>query len=157
MTFDVEQWLEHYPPFVRAYHATTKIGTNWDRGAMWARNHVAAFTGAQDNERVVINLVCALAQYLEGYGLRDEHGDEQNLLAHDYVLGPAWSRIWVGARGLLNGECGRLDCGTIDGLLGELAYAAGYGERGHHVTDGSVRGWHEGSCPYEECAKAATQ
>jgi hypothetical protein len=38
-------------------------------------------------------------------------------IGEDYVLGPRWEEIGMGIRGLLNGETGRLDCGTLDAFI----------------------------------------
>ena len=35
-------------------------------------------------------------------------------IGNDYVLGPEWARIGRALRGLLNGDLGRLDGGTLD-------------------------------------------
>jgi hypothetical protein len=41
----------------------------------------------------------------------------ESLIGEDYVLGPEWTQIGTAIRGLLNGETGRLDCGTLDGFI----------------------------------------
>ena len=41
----------------------------------------------------------------------------ESAIGEDYVLGPQWQAIGEGLRGLLNGETGRLDCGTLDGFI----------------------------------------
>ena len=38
-------------------------------------------------------------------------------IGDDYVLGPEWGRIGRALLGLLNGELGRLDGGTLDGWI----------------------------------------
>jgi hypothetical protein len=40
-----------------------------------------------------------------------------SLIGEEYVLGPAWQAIGESIRTLLNGDCGRLDCGTIDSFI----------------------------------------
>ena len=47
-------------------------------------------------------------------------------LADDYVLGPAFLEVLKGLRVMLNGECGNLDCGTVDGAIYKLATLAGF-------------------------------
>lgn len=44
-----------------------------------------------------------------------------SLLGEDYVLGPAWIKAARGFLALLNGETGRLDCGTMDGAIRDIA------------------------------------
>lgn len=38
-------------------------------------------------------------------------------IGNDHILGPAWSAWGLGLRALLNGQAGRLDCGTLDGWI----------------------------------------
>lgn len=38
-------------------------------------------------------------------------------IGEDYVLGAEWQAMGEAIRGLLNGETGRLDCGTLDGYI----------------------------------------
>ena len=38
-------------------------------------------------------------------------------IGEDYVLGPAWARWGFALRELLNGNCGQLDCGTLDAII----------------------------------------
>ena len=52
------------------------------------------------------------AEYAKGHKARFE-----STIGEDYVLGPQWQAIGEGIRGLLNGETGRLDCGTLDGFI----------------------------------------
>lgn len=41
----------------------------------------------------------------------------QSGIGKDGVLGPEWAKIGSALRGLLNGECGRIDCGAIDAVI----------------------------------------
>jgi hypothetical protein len=50
----------------------------------------------------------------------------QSEIGADYVLGPAWEAMGHAIRGLLNGETGRLDCGTIDGIICNRLRAQGF-------------------------------
>src|SRR5437879_5850167 len=61
----------------------------------------------------------ALTQMLNGW---EAYADAQkarydSLIGDDGVLGPNWEAIGDALRGLLNGESGRLDCGTVDAFL----------------------------------------
>jgi hypothetical protein len=47
-------------------------------------------------------------------------------LAEDYVLGESWREAVRGLRGLLNGELGRLDGGTLDRAILVMYQAAGF-------------------------------
>ena len=50
--------------------------------------------------------------------LAENHRDRyKSVIGDDGVLGPAWEQIGDSLRTLLNGDCGGLDCGTVDGLI----------------------------------------
>jgi hypothetical protein len=94
----------------------------------WARRHVAAWHSPNATEGPIVHLVTAVASYADSYAER--YG---SLIGEDYVLGgggagDGWASILRGIRVLLNGETGRLDCGTVDSMLVRMAQAAGYGE-----------------------------
>lgn len=101
-------------------------------GSGWHGRHVKAWwtpgssgPGAHGEgrhfERCVRDLFIALADYADAHALRYESD-----LGEDYVLGPAWLDALKSARVLLNGETGRLDCGTLDALAFDMAEAAGF-------------------------------
>jgi hypothetical protein len=96
----------------------------------WARQHDKAWAvPMHDQEGAIVRLVTALADYADDYAARFE-----SPIGHDAVLGGGkghgmgWLEILKGTRGLLNGETGRLDCGTVDSMLVRMAQAAGYEE-----------------------------
>ena len=68
--------------------------------------------------------VAALVEALNAYAVihAERFGSP---LADDYVLGPAWLDAAKGVRALLNGECGGLDCGTVDGAIVDMVVNAG--------------------------------
>jgi hypothetical protein len=76
-----------------------------------------------DQEGSIVRLVEALASYADAHAARFEF-----TVGDDGFLGPAWLDILKGTRTLLNGETGRLDCGTVDSMLVRMAEAAGYEE-----------------------------
>ncbi len=49
----------------------------------------------------------------------------ESTIGEDYVLGPQWQAIGEGLLGLLNGETGALDCGTLDGFIRDTMEAHG--------------------------------
>lgn len=65
--------------------------------------------------------------YLTMLGCLKDYGVS---IADDYVLGPAWAEIGKSLRTLLNGDCGRLDCGTIDRIVTEEFVANGLTDEG---------------------------
>jgi hypothetical protein len=90
----------------------------------WARQHDKAWAvPMHDQEGAIVHLVTALADYADYHQERFE-----STVGDDGFLGPAWLGILKGTRTLLNGETGRLDCGTVDSMLVRMAQAAGYEE-----------------------------
>lgn len=63
-------------------------------------------------ERAVSMLVTALGSYADAH--RELYGSP---VSDDGVIGEAHADAARAARALLNGETGRLDCGTLDALL----------------------------------------
>ena len=72
-------------------------------------------------ERPLVRLAGALWEYATAHRLR--YGAP---IGRDGVLGDAWLDVARGFVGLLNGECGRLDCGTLDAEVRQLAKAEGF-------------------------------
>ena|ERR1700690_2808897 len=63
-------------------------------------------------ESSVARMLGDWAQYAADHKARYE-----SLIGEDGVLGPNWEDIGIALRGLLNGETGRLYCGTLDGFI----------------------------------------
>jgi hypothetical protein len=83
----------------------------------WGARHVTAWNAGHP----IATLCTALARYADDHRARYESS-----LGDDGVLGPAWLDMLRSIRTLLNGELGQLDGGTIDGLLYDMAEAAGF-------------------------------
>ena len=64
------------------------------------------------HETTTVQMLSAWAGYARAHRERFE-----SLIGEDYVLGPHWAEVGLGVRGLLNGETGRLDCGTLDAFI----------------------------------------
>jgi hypothetical protein len=95
-------------------------------GNGWGERHARAMrnVGSQEGqEQGVVQMLRGWADYADAHFHRFE-----SPIGEDYVLGPAWLDIGKGIRSLLNGETGRLDCGTIDGLILEIAEHNGFEE-----------------------------
>ena len=91
------------------------------KGSGWGKRHVSAWVMPRKAyEASIVAIVTALATYA------DAHREAYDApLGEDAILGEAWANMVRSARVLLNGECGRLDCGTLDGLLLGMLEAEG--------------------------------
>lgn len=78
----------------------------------WQERHTAALRAPTYAEEGILSILRGWLQYADRHRLQFESG-----IGEDYVLGPHWADIGRGIRGLLNGELGRLDGGTLDGLI----------------------------------------
>ncbi len=63
-------------------------------------------------ERAMVNMLTGWAEYAQEHQRRYD-----SVVGDDGGLGPEWEAIGDALRGLLNGETGRLDCGTLDGFI----------------------------------------
>jgi hypothetical protein len=89
----------------------------------WRARHRAAEQRPTQGEKAILQLIDALNYYQEAH--RDIHGSQ---LADDAVLGEYWIKMVRSAEGLLNGDLGRLDGGTLDRMLRAIAVDAGFSE-----------------------------
>jgi hypothetical protein len=79
----------------------------------WKERHrEAVLCPHWDYERALVQMLSGWLRYADAVQNRWESG-----IGQDGVLGPSWAEIGSGLRGLLNGELGRLDGGTLDALL----------------------------------------
>lgn len=92
----------------------------FDNGTGWTQRHMAAWTAPKGTEAPIVSLIRSLADYADAHQSRFESS-----IGDDGFLGPEWLQILKSTRALLNGDCGRLDCGTLDHMLCEMAIAAG--------------------------------
>lgn len=91
----------------------------------WKTRHLAAINAPQGSETPIVTLLSGWLQYAKVYKQRYE-----STIGEDYVLGPAWQDTGKALLIMLNGECGRLDCGTLDSLIRMTFTANGYDEEG---------------------------
>lgn len=89
----------------------------------WATRHNKAITHPTKTERGVVDACYALEAMAEAHAER-----YASVIAEDGVLGDCWLKTLHGVRGMLNGETGRLDCGTVDGWLVRLALDHGFAD-----------------------------
>ena len=85
--------------------------------------HHEALQNPKGVERAVVGMRKALLDYAAQY--EERFGSH---IGDDGVLGDCWLQIARGYLGLLNGETGRLDCGTLDGELRRWAVRFGFSE-----------------------------
>jgi len=87
----------------------------------WIIRHARAYASPQGAEIGIVGMIKGWVAYAEDYSER--YGSE---IGSDYVLGGYWASIGFTIRGLLNGELGNLDGGTLDGILVILLSAQGW-------------------------------
>lgn len=90
----------------------------------WLINHHKALQKPRGNEEPIVTLRSALIQYGVYYSERFEGCK----LGEDHLLGSGWLQIAKGYLVLLNGETGRLDCGSLDGELRDMARRFSFSE-----------------------------
>lgn len=81
--------------------------------ADWMERHLSALTAPRTEiEKAFAELISGWLRYADAHDAAYDSG-----IGADYVLGPGWAQIAGGLLTLLNGDLGRLDAGTLDGLL----------------------------------------
>lgn len=93
-----------------------------------APSYLARHHQAIQNPRGIERAIVALRAGLLEYGL--QYGDRYDgcAIGDDCILGDAWFDLARAYLTLLNGECGRLDCGTLDGEVRRWATKFGFKE-----------------------------
>lgn len=95
----------------------------------WMAQHNEAIDYPKGFEVPVVRMLLYWAKYAEEHNKRFE-----SPIGEDYVLGPQWQTLGESIRGLLNGETGRLDCGTLDGFILQTMRENGFDK----MSDGGV-------------------
>ena len=85
-------------------------------GSPYRYQHCEALNSPNKFEQPIIHIANGLDQYAEQHKARYE-----SPIGDDSVLGEYFKQIAEGLLGLLNGECGRLDCGSMDVAIREIA------------------------------------
>ena len=89
--------------------ADPKLGND----SLWNHRHDNAIISPENGfESAMVQMLRGWTEYAETVKAR-----YNSAIGADYVLGPEWEAIGKGIEGLLNGETGRLDCGTLDGYI----------------------------------------
>ena len=100
---------------------TTKLETEEYRQRMkgltagiesWKLRHANAWLNPKDAETPIVTMIKGWLAYADHHQAAYE-----STIGDDYVLGDEWATIGFALRGLLNGDLGRLDGGSLDSLL----------------------------------------
>jgi hypothetical protein len=92
--------------------------TDTQSNSQWKYQHNKAIHEAlsdyseSNRETGVVRMLVGWQEYARDHKTRFE-----SAIGEDYILGVAWQEIGEALRTLLNGETGRLDCGTVDGFI----------------------------------------
>ena len=94
----------------------------------WKQRHNEAITAATRGvhttfEGPMVRMMTGWATYAA-----DHHNRFESAIGEDYILGVEWLKIGKALLGLLNGETGRLDCGTCDGFIRDTILENGFTE-----------------------------
>lgn len=112
--WDPEPGYHDFPPRPKSYASRlTAHPTHESVPGYWQR-HEDAMTRPRGPERPVAGMLHAWLLYADLHRERYQSG-----IGEDDVLGPEWASIGSALRGLLNGECGRIDCGAVDTVICE--------------------------------------
>jgi hypothetical protein len=87
----------------------------------WQDRHNAAVIAPVGFERPIVHLFESWLDYADRHKARYESS-----IGADGFLGEHWKDIGLALRGLLNGDCGRLDCGTLDAVVLNTLNDAGF-------------------------------
>jgi hypothetical protein len=88
----------------------------------WEKRHLHAVVSPLEGfEQALVELFSGWLRYSQAVAHRYD-----GRIGDDGVLGPEWGAIGAALRGLLNGETGRLDCGTLDALLADTLREQGF-------------------------------
>ena len=113
----------NHPQFDWQRTITKNWRVNYERSSADRAHQQAYHSPRAGFESALVGFVNALGEYAAAHA--KAYG---STIADDGVIGEEWQTIARGVLGLLNGERGRLDGGTIDGAIRDLARAAGFEE-----------------------------
>ena len=97
--------------------------TTPNTGGWQDRHHSAWFHPHKGAEVRIVRLIEALALYAEAHKYTD---GGYETIANDGYGGPYYLTLLQATCKLLSMDTGRLDCGTLDALLREMAQVAGF-------------------------------
>lgn len=101
----------------------TYINPDYPDTGGWKKRHRDAITRPRGIERPIVAMLGAWIEYAQHHEQR--HGAN---IGDDSYLGPIWSDLGQTIHRLLDGETGRLDCGTLSHIIHTNRTAVGLGE-----------------------------
>ena len=87
----------------------------------WGERHRGAWALPRGPERGIKQMISALAIYADNHFQTFE-----SPIGEDGYGGPEWLAMVHSCQRLLSMETGRLDCGTLDGMLRDMVRSAGF-------------------------------
>lgn len=87
----------------------------------WITRHAQAWDAPRGMEVPIVGLIKSWLDY--GQRHRAQYAAS---IGDDYVLGPEWAQIGMALLTLLNGDLGRLDGGSLDGIIRDAMLAQGF-------------------------------
>ena len=105
-----------YPSFLnRATGARMPDATGWQK------RHLDALRAPTMFEAPIVHMLVGWAQYADHHRERFESG-----IGDDGVFGPAWEAMGRTIHDLLDGDTGRLDCGTLSACIHDTLASEGF-------------------------------
>lgn len=93
----------------------------------WQDRHVEALYAPRGFEAAIVNGIAAWARYADEHNARyPGETPQESRIGNDYAMGPHWESWGRSLHGLLNGETGRLDCGTLSAFIHDTLHAEGF-------------------------------
>ena len=89
----------------------------------WKGRHLSAVKAPRNFETPIIGLLRSWLTYAALHEMRYESG-----IGEDGVLGDAWRDTGLAIHKLLDGDCGRLDCGTLSTIIHHNLAVQGFKE-----------------------------
>ncbi len=87
----------------------------------WTIRHYRALREPRESEAPLVHMLNGWTDYADHH--RQRFGSS---IGSDYVLGDAWLEIGKALRTMLNGDLGRLDAGTLDGVICHMLTREGF-------------------------------
>jgi hypothetical protein len=98
---------------VKEYNKDTQWVTRHNEAVAYAiENSTLSIGRGMEFSATIARMLLVWAEYAGAHKMKFD-----SLIGEDYVLGVEWMAMGEAIRGLLNGETGNLDCGTLDAFI----------------------------------------